>query len=440
MKKILIVDDNKNNRLTLQFILEDFEEDQEDVSLELFYAQDGIEAVQMCKDDKFDIIFMDIMMPNMDGIEATSVIRAQDSNALIIACSALSDNEHKNAILSAGAEDYLTKPINSDLFIKRMSNYLRLIESRKKVSYNVNAENILENNVYFRKTVFSVSSESALGEFWEYFLLDGNFPDSEDFSDFIRFLYALGIYQVKHKFQFSIFLEENDSSFFFTMDNIILLKQEIIEKLISKNYPQAIYKIWGNKISFQFLKQSESNIITHEDEEDNNEIQSISKEQLSKVEVPKEENIVLQTYDFMDSEDIAELESITSELQSLIVLLGGSRMGESDIMLLSGYIRRFSKILTMYNETYAISNSLKVLADDIENNIESFQEKAQDIGILCESFNRDLRLWVEKLFFEGAPSIDFLDSSILSNATMISSFIKESEEEEVEVLDDIFDF
>jgi hypothetical protein len=224
------------------------------------------------------------------------------------------------------------------------------------------------------------------------------------------------------------------------MDNIILLKQEIIEKLISKNYPQAIYKIWGNKISFQFLKQSESNIITHEDEEDNNEIQSISKEQLSKVKVPKEENIVLQTYDFMDSEDIAELESITSELQSLIVLLGGSRMGESDIMLLSGYIRRFSKILTMYNETYAISNSLKVLADDIENNIESFQEKAQDIGILCESFNRDLRLWVEKLFFEGAPSIDFLDSSILSNATMISSFIKESEEEEVEVLDDIFDF
>jgi two-component system chemotaxis response regulator CheY len=162
MKKILIVDDNKNNRLTLQFILEDFEEDQEDVSLELFYAQDGIEAVQMCKDDKFDIIFMDIMMPNMDGIEATSVIRAQDSNALIIACSALSDNEHKNAILSAGAEDYLTKPINSDLFIKRMSNYLRLIESRKKVSYNVNAENILENNVYFRKTVFSVSSESGV--------------------------------------------------------------------------------------------------------------------------------------------------------------------------------------------------------------------------------------------------------------------------------------
>ncbi len=434
MKKILIVDDNKNNRLTLQFILEDFEEDHEDISLELFYAQNGIEAVQMSKDNEFDIIFMDIMMPEMDGIEATKIIRAQDSNALIIACSALSDNEHKNAILSAGAEDYLTKPIDSDLFIKRMLNYLRLIESRKKVSYNVNAENILENNVYFRKTVFSIHDDSSLSEFWEYFLLDGNFPDSEEFSDFIRFLYALGLYQVKHKFQFSIYLEENDNSLFFTMDNILLLKQEVIENLISKNYSKAIYKIWGNRISFQFLKQSESNVISNEDE-----IEDITEEKAQKVEVKKETDLVLQTYDFMDSEDIAELESITSELQSLIVLLGGVSMSEDEIILLAGYIRKFSKRLVMYNETYVIANSLKTLADDIENNIESFQEKAQDIEVLCESFNRDLRLWIEKLFFEGAPSIDFLDSSIISNATMISSFIKESEEEE-EVLDDIFDF
>ncbi len=434
MKKILIVDDNKNNRLTLQFILEDFEEDHEDISLELFYAQNGIEAVQMSKDNEFDIIFMDIMMPEMDGIEATKIIRAQNSNALIIACSALSDNEHKNAILSAGAEDYLTKPIDSDLFIKRMLNYLRLIESRKKVSYNVNAENILENNVYFRKTVFSIHDDSSLSEFWEYFLLDGNFPDSEEFSDFIRFLYALGLYQVKHKFQFSIYLEENDNSLFFTMDNILLLKQEVIENLISKNYSQAIYKIWGNRISFQFLKHSESNVISNEDK-----IEDITEEKASKVEVKKETDLVLQTYDFMDSEDIAELESITSELQSLIVLLGGVSMSEDEIVLLAGYIRKFSKRLVMYNETYVIANSLKTLADDIENNIESFQEKAQDIEVLCESFNRDLRLWIEKLFFEGAPSIDFLDSSIISNATMISSFIKESEEEE-EVLDDIFDF
>jgi hypothetical protein len=99
-----------------------------------------------------------------------------------------------------------------------------------------------------------------------------------------------------------------------------------------------------------------------------------------------------------------------------------------------------SIIYFIYSQTYAISSALKQLADDITQNIDRFQEKAADISTLCEAFNRDLILWVQKLFYDGAPSIDFLDSSIISNANMISSFIKEPQEQDVEVLDDIFDF
>ena len=280
-----------------------------------------------------------------------------------------------------------------------------------------------------------------MSEFWEYFLLDGQFPDSEEFSDFIRFLYALGMYQVKHKFNCLIYLEENNDSLFFTMDNIILLKQEVVEKLIGKNYSQAVYKIWGNKISFQFLKQN-SLVVEKESLqlEEETKIEEVTKDNISKVEVIKQEEIIIQTYEFMDSEDIAELESLTSELESLIVLLGGANMADHEIVIMVKYIRKFSNILAMYNETYVISSALKILSDDIENNIENFREKAKDIGTLCESFNRDLQIWVEKLFFDGAPSIDFLDSSILSNTAMISSFIKDTEEEKEEVLDDIFDF
>ncbi len=96
--------------------------------------------------------------------------------------------------------------------------------------------------------------------------------------------------------------------------------------------------------------------------------------------------------------------------------------------------------LGIYSQTYAISSALKVLANDILENSDRFQEKATDIGVLCEAFNRDLILWIEKLFYEGAPSIDFLDNSIISNANMISSFIKEPQSQGTEVLDDIFDF
>ena len=59
--------------------------------------------------------------------------------------------------------------------------------------------------------------------------------------------------------------------------------------------------------------------------------------------------------------------------------------------------------------------------------------------MLCESFNRDLLIWIRKLFYDGAPSIDFLDSSIISNANMISNFIT-PQSEAVEEVDDIFDF
>lgn len=65
MSKILLVDDNDNNRLTLELLLEEMD------GIEVFEAADGQIAIDMCKESEFDLIFMDIMMPNVDGFEAT---------------------------------------------------------------------------------------------------------------------------------------------------------------------------------------------------------------------------------------------------------------------------------------------------------------------------------------------------------------------------------
>ena len=453
MKKILVVDDNKNNRLTLQFILEDWEEEHPGSKLELFFAKDGKEAVRMCEKEIFDIILMDIMMPEMDGIEATTLIRTgQSKSALIIACSALNDNEHKNRIITAGAEDYITKPIDSELFLKRFTNYIGLIENRKKQLYNADAVNVINNEVYYRKTHFIIKNEIALSEFWEYFLLDSSYADREEFSDMIRLLYGLGTYQIKKNYNFNIFLEENDDDIYVTMDNVVLLKAALVEGIVKKNYSNANYKILGNKITFSISKSSETKKDNYEKSEEllTPKVQEKTVEEIPvKVEVvsepviseiTKESEVVIQTYDFMEQEDISELEEITNDLRSLINLVGSANIQIDEIEQLVYYIQKFATVISIYSQTYAISSALKQLADDITQNIDRFQEKAADISTLCEAFNRDLILWVQKLFYDGAPSIDFLDSSIISNANMISSFIKEPQEQDVEVLDDIFDF
>ena len=78
LKNILVVDDNEDNRIALEILLERF------VDLKIFSAQNGQEAVDLCQKEPMDIVFMDIMMPEMDGIEATKKIREFDRSTMML--------------------------------------------------------------------------------------------------------------------------------------------------------------------------------------------------------------------------------------------------------------------------------------------------------------------------------------------------------------------
>ena len=91
-------------------------------------AQDGIEAIQKAKEENPDIILMDIMMPNMDGFEATKIIKStpEISHIPVIMVTALDAKEDKVNGLKSGANDFLTKPINDYALIIRIKSLLRL--------------------------------------------------------------------------------------------------------------------------------------------------------------------------------------------------------------------------------------------------------------------------------------------------------------------------
>ena len=112
--KILVVDDNDLNREVATEILREH-------GAETFAAKDGREAVDMFKENPagtYDVILMDIMMPVMDGIEATKVIRAMKDERPDAACIpiiALSANAFKDDVdkcLEAGMNGHMSKPID----------------------------------------------------------------------------------------------------------------------------------------------------------------------------------------------------------------------------------------------------------------------------------------------------------------------------------------
>jgi CheY-like chemotaxis protein len=117
-KKILIVEDDLSSRLYLNKILEK-------TGAVLFNAADGREAVDIALSDSgIDIILMDIQLPVMDGYTSAKKIREARQDIKIVAQTAYSMAGDMENIISSGFDDYLTKPIYSDVLIEKLSSCL----------------------------------------------------------------------------------------------------------------------------------------------------------------------------------------------------------------------------------------------------------------------------------------------------------------------------
>lgn len=116
--KILIVDDSEDNREYFELILES-------MSVHTDTAVNGREAVSKALIGLPNIIFMDIQMPEMDGLEATQVLRQNNSHAVIVAVTAHAMMGDREKFLSYGFDDYLSKPVNQKTIAKIVTKYLQ---------------------------------------------------------------------------------------------------------------------------------------------------------------------------------------------------------------------------------------------------------------------------------------------------------------------------
>ncbi|MEA2100780.1 MAG: response regulator [Campylobacterota bacterium] len=119
-KKILIAEDNKTNQLLIKTILED-------MNIDTVITNDGVEAEAIFKTNKFDMVLMDINMPNKNGIDAMKDIKkfekTQRTNTPIIALTANSLHGDRVKYISHGFDGYLTKPIEMEKLINILNCY-----------------------------------------------------------------------------------------------------------------------------------------------------------------------------------------------------------------------------------------------------------------------------------------------------------------------------
>ena len=111
--RVMLVDDHNVVRSGLATFLRAYED------LELVgEAKNGLEAYQLCQETKPDVILMDLMMPEMDGIAATRAILADYPDIKIIAMTSFEEEELVQGVLAAGAISYLLKNVTSDELAK----------------------------------------------------------------------------------------------------------------------------------------------------------------------------------------------------------------------------------------------------------------------------------------------------------------------------------
>lgn len=117
--KILIVDDSAQNRKLLAVLLRD-------LGYETIEAENGIEAVLRAREEGVQLIIMDLIMPEMDGLSALQAIRRDEATKGIpvVALTASALRGQKEYFIGEGFDDYITKPIELDVFIQSIKKHM----------------------------------------------------------------------------------------------------------------------------------------------------------------------------------------------------------------------------------------------------------------------------------------------------------------------------
>lgn len=116
-KTVLIVEDNETSNIYFEAALRK-------TKAHLFWAKNGVDAIEIVKNNKIDLVLMDINMPKMDGIEATQIIKTLYPQIIVVVQTAFVLSGEEKLCLDAGCDEFITKPIRLKYLLDTINRYL----------------------------------------------------------------------------------------------------------------------------------------------------------------------------------------------------------------------------------------------------------------------------------------------------------------------------
>ena len=152
--KILLVDDEPDIIEIIRFNLEQ-------KGYQISTASDGLEAIKAAEKEMPNLIIMDVMMPNLDGIEACERLRQDDrfADTIIMFLTARGEDYSYVAAFDAGADDYVTKPIKPKVLLSKVKGLLRRFKKKESRNLFVFNQLIIDRDAY---KVTAVGKELSL--------------------------------------------------------------------------------------------------------------------------------------------------------------------------------------------------------------------------------------------------------------------------------------
>lgn len=472
MKTVLLVDKNTQSRSYLRTMIEEYVHDKHK-KIAIHETDSGSEAVMLCEDEEFDLVFIDAEVSEMDSVKTTELIREKNPKAVIIVTSDSQDSELRSRLLQCGAEDYIKKSIDSDLFYSRLDNYIDLIKSRRLHLSIHEGHNLYNHETYGRTISYFIKEHDVLAEFWEYYLLEPQetrtltdacrrcnvgksilniHQASTRLSDTVRAIYDIAILALKINLTPHIWIEESDKNIYFTIEGLSLVNPDMILAILNKIPEFGAYKFDHYKVTvFAPREKKESckielpttSIIpetTHISIETQKEETTIISSTTDFT--PVESIVELQTFNYMDEEDLDDIKENLTRLNTLLLIVGSGDIRPDEVDEIAFFLERIGKSASIYSESYDIARALNLFSYAITANRQTFIDKSSLLGSFCKTFGLDLTNWLQAIFYEGAPSVNFMDDTIISNAQMLSEMLSAADEPANDSMDmdDIFDF